>query len=156
MTQDLRSLYDEIIVDHNRNPRNFKVVAPATATVEGDNPLCGDQISLTVRLEGDRVADIGFVTPHGRGCAISKASASLMTGAVKGKTVAEAERLFQAFHAMITSDATAPVDITSLGKLAALVGVRQFPSRTKCASLAWHTLHAALTNPAAAEPVSTE
>ena len=154
MTQDLRELYDAIIVDHNRNPRNFKVVAPATATVEGDNPLCGDKISLTLRREGDVIADIGFVTPMGRGCAISKASASLMTGAVKGKTVAEAESLFQAFHAMITGEITAPVDANALGKLAALAGVRQFPARTKCASLAWHSLHAALH--ASAESVSTE
>lgn len=152
---DLADLYQQIIVDHNRNPRNFKVVEPATATGEGDNPLCGDKISLTLRREGDRIVDIGFVTPMGRGCAISKASASLMTAAVKGKTVDEAERLFQAFHSMIISDVTAPVDAQGLGKLVALAGVRQFPSRTKCASLAWHTLHAALTSPAA-EPVSTE
>lgn len=155
MTQDLRSLYDDMIVDHNRNPRNFKVVDPATATVEGDNPLCGDKISLTLRREGEVIVDIGFVTPMGRGCAISKASASLMTAAVKGKTVDEAERLFQAFHSMIISDVSAPVDVKALGKLVALAGVRQFPSRTKCASLAWHTLHAALTG-TAAEPVTTE
>jgi nitrogen fixation NifU-like protein len=151
---DLADLYQQVIVDHNRTPRNFKVVDPATATVEGDNPLCGDRISLTLRREGDVIADIGFVTPMGRGCAISKASASLMTSAVKGKTVAEADRLFQAFHAMLTSDASTPDDAKALGKLAAFQGVKQYPSRVKCASLAWHTLHAALAG--AAEAVTTE
>jgi nitrogen fixation NifU-like protein len=150
---DLAELYQQVIIEHNRSPRNFKVVERATASAEGDNPLCGDMISLTLRREGDIIADIGFVTPHGRGCAISKASASLMTGAVKGRTVTEAEQLFRTFHAMLTTDA--PVDAKALGKLAAFEGVRQYPSRVKCANLAWHTLHAALTS-AVAAPVSTE
>ena len=151
---DLRGLYDELILDHNRNPRNVKVVEPATATAEGNNPLCGDALALTLRQEGDVIADIGITFPGRKGCAISTASASLMTGAVKGKTVQEAEALFQAFHRMITAPDSQPVDEKTLGKLAALAGARRFASRTKCASLAWHTLHAALTN--AAAPVTTE
>jgi nitrogen fixation NifU-like protein len=148
---DLTDLYRQLIVEHNRSPRNFKVVDGATRTAEGDNPLCGDRITLYIRLEGDRIADVGF---QGKGCAISTASASLMTGAVKGKTVGEAEDLFKAFHAMVTGDPVATPDTAGLGKLAAFAGVRQFPARVKCANLAWHTLHAALTN--AAEPASTE
>jgi nitrogen fixation NifU-like protein len=151
----MRGLYDEIILDHNRNPRNMNVVDPATATAEGNNPLCGDALILTLRREGDVIADIGITFPVKKGCAISTASASLMTGAVKGKTVREAEELFHAFHEMITSPDSAPVDTAKLGKLAALAGARKFASRTKCASLAWHTLHAALTQPSA-ETVSTE
>ncbi len=149
--ENLSDLYQQVIVEHNRSPRNFKVVDPATARAEGDNPLCGDRIALTVRVKDGVIEDVGF---QGKGCAISQASASLMTGAVKGKPVAEAERLFHAFHAMVTGDATQPVDNSSLGKLAAFGGVRQFPARVKCANLAWHTLHAALTR--ASEPVSTE
>ena len=148
---DLQELYRQIIVEHNRSPRNFKVVEGATSTAEGDNPLCGDRITLGVRLEADVIADIGF---QGKGCAISQASASLMTGAVKGRSVAEAEALFQAFHAMVTSDPMREPETAALGKLAAFAGVRQFPARVKCANLAWHTLHAALTR--TAEPVSTE
>jgi len=146
---DLDELYQQIIVEHNRSPRNFKKLEGATRTAEGDNPLCGDRIAVSVKLAGDVIQDIGF---EGKGCAISKSSASLMTGAVKGKTVAEAERLFAAFRDMVSGDGTA--DASALGKLAAFAGVRQFPSRIKCANLAWHTLHAALT--AAAEPVTTE
>jgi nitrogen fixation NifU-like protein len=146
---DLAELYQQIIVEHNRSPRNFKALPDATCTAEGDNPLCGDRITLYVRLDGERIADIGF---QGKGCAISQASASLMTGAVKGKTTAEAERLFHAFHDMVTG--CAEPDGAGLGKLAAFAGVRQFPSRVKCANLAWHTLHAALGS--SAEPVSTE
>ena len=151
MTPDLRELYQQIIVEHNRSPRNFRVVEGATHHAEGDNPLCGDRIALTVKLDGDVIADVGF---QGNGCAISQASASLMTGAVKGKRIEEAERLFHAFHAMVTSAPTREPEIAALGKLAAFAGVRQFPVRVKCANLAWHTLHAALTR--AAEPVSTE
>jgi nitrogen fixation NifU-like protein len=147
---DLSDLYQQIIVEHNRSPRNFKRLDDATRTAAGDNPLCGDKITLYVKLDGDVISDIGF---QGSGCAISQSSASLMTGAVKGRTVVEAERLFHSFHAMVT-DAHAMTDPMSLGKLAAFAGVRQFPSRVKCANLAWHTLHAALA--AAAEPVSTE
>jgi nitrogen fixation NifU-like protein len=148
---DLADLYQQIIIDHNRNPRNARPIATATHTAEGDNPLCGDRIALGLRLDGDVIADIGF---EGKGCAISQASASLMTSAVKGKTPAEAERLFQAFHAMVTSDPLASPDTAGLGKLAAFAGVRQFPARVKCANLSWHTLHAALTT--AARSVSTE
>lgn len=146
---DLSDLYQQIIVEHNRSPRNFRVLPDANRTADGDNPLCGDRITLQVRLDGDVIADIGF---QGKGCAISQSSASLMTGAVKGRTVAEAERLFHDFHEMVTGK-TAP-DAKALGKLAAFAGVRQFPSRVKCANLAWHTLHAALAS--SAEPVSTE
>ena len=146
---DLTDLYQQIIVEHNRSPRNFRVLADANRSADGDNPLCGDRITLQVRLDGDVIADIGF---QGKGCAISQSSASLMTGAVKGKTVAEAEALFHAFHDMVTGQGEP--DAKVLGKLAAFAGVRQFPSRVKCANLAWHTLHGALAS--SAEPVSTE
>ena len=148
---DLSDLYQQIIVDHNRAPRNFKKLAHPTRAAEGANPLCGDQISLEVELSGDRIADIGF---QGSGCAISQASASLLTGAVQGKSTAEAQELFRQVHTMLTSAPGASVDTSQLGKLAALAGVRQFPVRVKCASLPWHTLRAALDS--AAEPVSTE
>lgn len=148
---DLSDLYQQIIVDHNRAPRNFKKLAHPTRDAEGANPLCGDQIKLEVELDGDRIADIGF---QGSGCAISQASASLLTGAVLGKTTADARALFDAVHGMLTSAPAAPVDTAKLGKLAALAGVRQFPVRVKCASLPWHTLRAALES--AAEPVTTE
>jgi nitrogen fixation NifU-like protein len=147
---ELDELYQQIIVEHNRSPRNFKRIDDATRTAEGDNPLCGDKITLFEKLNGNEIGDIGF---QGKGCAISKSSASLMTGAVKGKTVAEAERLFHEFRDMVSGDH--PIaDPKALGKLAAFGGVRQFPSRIKCANLAWHTLHAALAG--AAESVSTE
>lgn len=140
---DLSELYQQVIIEHNRSPRNFKHLPDANRHAHGDNPLCGDKIDLFVKVDGDVIADVGF---QGKGCAISQASASLMTGAVKGKPVAEAERLFHAFHAMVTSDPTQPADTSALGKLAAFGGVKQFPARVKCANLAWHTLHAALTN----------
>lgn len=145
---DLRELYQQIILDHNRAPRNFHDLPDADRRAEGDNPLCGDRIRVAVRLEDNRIADIGFT---GSGCAISQASASLMTGAVKGRTVAEAEALFKAFHSMVTKGGG---DRASLGKLAAFGGVREFPARVKCANLPWHTLHAALRG--AEHPVSTE
>jgi len=148
---DLSDLYQQIIVEHNRAPRNFKKLAHPTRQAEGANPLCGDQISLEVELAGDRIADIGF---QGSGCAISQASASLLTGAVQGKSTADAQELFRRVHAMLTSAPGTTVDTAKLGKLAALAGVRQFPVRVKCASLPWHTLRAALES--AAEPVSTE
>ncbi len=148
---DLSDLYQQIIVEHNRAPRNFKKLAHPTGEAEGANPLCGDQIKLEVELAGDRIADIGF---QGSGCAISQASASLLTGAVQGKSTADAQELFRLVHAMLTSVPGTPVDTAKLGKLAALAGVRQFPVRVKCASLPWHTLRAALGS--AAEPVSTE
>jgi nitrogen fixation NifU-like protein len=148
---DLADLYQQVIIEHNRSPRNFKALPDATATAAGNNPLCGDEITLFVRVADGVIADVGF---QGKGCAISQASASLMTGAVKGKTVTEAEQLFHAFHSMVTSDPTKAPATGTLGKLAAFAGVRQFPARVKCANLAWHTLHAALTR--SAEPVSTE
>lgn len=148
---DLSDLYQQIIVEHNRSPRNFKKLPHASNAAEGSNPLCGDQIRVELQLDGDRIADIGF---QGSGCAISQASASLLTGAVLGKTTSEAEALFREVHAMLTSATDAPVDASRLGKLAALAGVRRFPVRVKCASLSWHTLHAALQE--GAEPVTTE
>lgn len=148
---DLRDLYQEVILDHNRRPRNFRQVEGANRTAEGHNPLCGDQLTLYLRLEGEVIRDIGF---QGSGCAISKASASLMTDSVKGKTTAEAEALFEKVHAMLTTEHKAQADLDGLGKLAVLSGVWEFPARVKCASLAWHTLHAALQG--AQQPVSTE
>ncbi len=147
---DLRELYQEVILDHNRRPHNFRELPGATRKAEGYNPLCGDRLTVYVRVEGDVVREATFV---GSGCAISKASASLMTDSVKGKTLAETETLFEAFHQMVTSGgAEQPPD--GLGKLAVLAGVREFPARVKCASLAWHTLKAALTSEA--ESVTTE
>lgn len=148
---DLTELYQQLIVEHSRSPRNFRAVSDANRSAEGENPLCGDQITLELRLTDDRIADVGF---QGSGCAISKAAASLMTGAVMGRTVAEAEDLFRRVQAMVTSRPDTPVDAGGLGKLVALAGVRSFPARVKCASLAWHTLHAALQG--RETPVSTE
>lgn len=136
---DLRELYQEVIFDHNRSPRNFHPLTDANRVADGHNPLCGDQLTIYLRIEGDRVADASFV---GHGCAISTASASLMTEAVKGRSLAEVEALFRAFHAMLT-DAT-PAAEHELGKLEVFSGVREFPARVKCATLAWHTLHNAL------------
>jgi nitrogen fixation protein NifU and related proteins len=138
---DLQDLYQQIIIEHNRAPRNFRRLEAANRRAEGDNPLCGDRITVEVKLEGDRLQDVGF---QGSGCAISQASASLMTSAVQGKTRAEAETLFHDVHAMLISPPGSPVDTARLGKMAALAGVRQFPMRVKCASLSWHTLRAAL------------
>ncbi|KPK80853.1 MAG: nitrogen fixation protein NifU [Gemmatimonas sp. SM23_52] len=148
---DLRELYQQVIIEHSRNPRNFKELEGASHSAEGYNPLCGDQITVYVVLEGERVKDIAF---KGSGCAISKASASLMTTVVKGKTRAEAEEIFDRFRAMVTSGHDTAVDEEALGKLTVLSGVREFPVRVKCATLAWHTLHAALEGKG--EPVSTE
>jgi nitrogen fixation NifU-like protein len=148
---DLRELYQEVILDHNKQPRNFHKLEGATRTVEGYNPLCGDQLTVYVRLEDDVIKDISF---YGSGCAISKASASLMTASVKGKTRDEAEALFANVHSMLTGTQEATADPEALGKLAVLSGVREFPARVKCASLAWHTLHAALTS--SGDTVSTE
>jgi len=139
VTSDLNDLYQEVILDHNRRPRNFHAIADATHSAEGYNPLCGDRLTLFVQIEGDRIADVAF---EGSGCAISKASASLMTEAVKGRTVADARALFERFHTMVTTAPDEPVN--DLGKLSVLAGVREFPIRVKCASLAWHTLKAAL------------
>jgi nitrogen fixation NifU-like protein len=148
---DLRELYLEVILDHNRQPHNFHEMADADTHAYGKNPLCGDQLTVFVKLEGDRVADVSFI---GSGCAISKASASMMTDSVKGKTLAEAEETFRAFHEMVTGAPDTFPDTELLGKLAVFQGVREFPARVKCASLAWHTLQAALHH--ASEPVTTE
>ncbi len=148
---DLRELYQEVILDHTKHPRNFGMLESATHRAQGHNPLCGDQLALFVEVAGDRLRDLRFA---GRGCAISTASASLLTEAVKGRTTAEAHALFERFHAAVTAPSDAPVDTAPLGKLAALAGVREFPMRVKCASLAWHTLEAALAGKS--EPVSTE
>jgi nitrogen fixation NifU-like protein len=146
---ELTDLYQEVILDHNKKPRNFQKLADANRTAEGFNPLCGDQIQLYVKLEDGVIRDIGF---QGSGCAISKASASLMTSTLKGKTSAEADELFERFHRLVTSDTAA--DAAELGKLAVFSGVREFPVRVKCASLAWHTLRAALEGKA--EKITTE
>ena len=138
---DLRELYQEVILDHTKHPRNFHALDDATAKATGNNPLCGDRVTVYLRLDGDRIADASF---QGQGCAISKSSASLMTDAVKGRTKAEAEALFDKFHEMITGKPGAPVDDQGLGKLAVFQGVSEFPLRVKCASLAWHTLRSAL------------
>ena len=152
---DLADLYQQVIIEHSRSPRNFRRLPDANRTAQGDNPLCGDHIDLFLRVEGDRITDIGFQDAgvNGRSCAISRASASLMTGAVQGGTVADAERLFAAVHNMLAG-APGTADAKALGKLAALGGVRQFPSRVKCASLAWHTMKAAME--AEHDVVSTE
>ncbi|TLY77321.1 MAG: SUF system NifU family Fe-S cluster assembly protein [Gammaproteobacteria bacterium] len=146
---DLKELYRDVILDHNRRPRNFGRIEPSDGHAEGHNPLCGDRLSVFVRLDGERVADIRF---EGKGCAISTASASLMTEAVKGKERAAIGELFAKVHALLTQQDAAPD--TALGKLAALSGVREFPVRVKCASLCWHTLNAALDR--SADSVSTE
>ena len=134
----LNELYQEVILDHNRCPRNFRVIEGAT-TQEGYNPLCGDRLTLYVTIEGGVIRDVAF---QGSGCAIAKASASLMTDALKGKTAREAEALFDRFQAMITSDHAGPT--ADMGKLSVLAGVREFPARIKCASLVWHTMKAAV------------
>jgi nitrogen fixation NifU-like protein len=138
---DLSDLYQEVILDHNRRPRNFRRIPRASHQAEGFNPLCGDRISVFVQVEADRIADLAF---EGSGCAISKASASLMTDRLKGCTVGEARDLFARFHRMVTTPPDEQVE--DLGKLSALAGVREFPVRVKCASLPWHTLKAALDN----------
>ena len=136
------ALYQEIILEHNRKPRNFREMDDANRTIQGRNPLCGDELTLWMKLEGDAVADVSF---KGQGCAISKASASLMTAAVKGKSRAEAERLFDQFHRLVRGEL--PEDEQkSLGSLRAFAGVAKFPNRVKCASLAWHAMHSAIAN----------
>jgi nitrogen fixation NifU-like protein len=148
---DLRELYQQVILDHSRNPRNYREPEDANRSAEGYNPLCGDQLTVYLVVDDDdRVVEVGF---KGSGCAISKASASLMTQKVKGKTRGEAEALFEKFREMVTSKHDDAIDEEELGKLAVFSGVREFPVRVKCATLAWHTLHAALEG---GEQVSTE
>ena len=147
---ELRELYQQVILDHNKNPKNFGKIEGANRTAEGYNPLCGDRIDLFLHVEDDVIKDISF---QGNGCAISKSSASVMTTVLKGKPVAEAEQLFRKFQKLITGEAEA-LDMDELGKLAIFAGVREFPLRVKCAGLAWHTMVAALKNES--RPVSTE
>ena len=148
---DLRELYQQVILDHNKSPRNFKVLEHANHSSEGFNPLCGDHINVYLKMDGDRIDEVTF---QGSGCAISKASASLMTAAVKGKTRQEAEEMFTRFHDLVTGDPQVVPDTSAVGKLAVFAGVREYPTRIKCATLAWHTLHAALDDQG--EPITTE
>jgi nitrogen fixation protein NifU and related proteins len=147
---ELRELYQSVILDHNKHPRNQGTPPGANRHAEGHNPLCGDRLSVHVALDAGVVKDVGF---EGQGCAISKASASLMTEAIKGRSTAEAEALFREFHELVTSDPRTTPDTSRLGKLAVFGGVREFPIRVKCATLCWHTLRSALANGAV---VSTE
>jgi nitrogen fixation NifU-like protein len=148
---DVRELYQEIILDHNRNPRNFRKIAHADREVEGYNPLCGDRYTVYVKLRDDTIEDISFT---GTGCAISKASASVMTNIVKGKTREEFERLFGIFHSLVTGQYEG--DVESLGNLAVFSGVSDYPARVKCASLAWHTMRSALQTKESKVTVTTE
>jgi nitrogen fixation protein NifU and related proteins len=150
VSSDLQDLYQEMVLEHGKRPRNFREVEGANRRADGYNPLCGDQLTVTLRMDGDVIQDVGFV---GQGCAISRASASLMTGAVKELSRADAERLFEKVHQLVT-EGPAGLDLEELGKLAVLSGVSEFPSRVKCASLAWHALRAALDGKDAS--VSTE
>lgn len=138
---ELRELYQELILEHSKSPRNFRVLDHANHTAEGFNPLCGDRLKLYLEIEGNRIKDVGF---QGSGCAISKASASMMTTTVKGKTTGEAEALFQEFHKMLSGKSDGKFDETKLGKLSVFSGVSEFPVRIKCATLAWHALRAGL------------
>jgi len=148
---EFSELYQQVILDHNKKPRNYKVLEHPSRTQEGYNPLCGDQLTLYLEMEGDKIKDVSF---QGQGCAISKASASLMTTAIKGKTKEEAEQLFGEFHRMVKGELDPNAEPHHLGRLTILAGVREFPARVKCASLSWHTLHAALAG--SGDSVSTE
>jgi nitrogen fixation NifU-like protein len=148
---DLRALYQEVIVDHSKRPHNFRAMQDADRRAEGYNPLCGDKLTLYLKMEGERISDISF---QGSGCAISTASASLLTQVLKGKTRAEAEALFESFHALLTGKPVPSGKGPELGKLAVFSGVSEFPIRVKCATLAWHTLRSALKD--SKEVVSTE
>jgi nitrogen fixation protein NifU and related proteins len=147
---ELSELYQQVILDHNKKPRNFRKLENANYSAEGFNPLCGDQLTVYLDLENDLLKDVGF---EGSGCAISKAAASMMTQAVKGKSKEEVEKLFHEFHLMVTGELNEETDENSLGNLKIFAGVREFPVRVKCATLAWHTLHAALNKE---DQVSTE
>lgn len=143
MDQELKELYQQVILDHNKSPRNFRKIENPSLFAEGYNPLCGDKINIYLNLDNDNISDISF---QGSGCAISKASASIMTSMLKGKTKKEAEELFNRFHDLVTDKLGDDPNIQDLGKLAVLAGVREFPMRVKCASLAWHTMLNALQN----------
>lgn len=148
---DKRALYEQVILDHNKKPRNFEKLADATHEAEGYNALCGDQFTIYLKMDGDRIDEVTF---HGAGCAISKSSASVMTTLLKGKTRKEAEELFKRFHSLVTSTPDTPVDESNLGKLMVFSGVREYPVRIKCATLPWHTMLAALDGKK--EKISTE
>ena len=150
MSAELRELYQTLILDHNRRPRNARRPEGANREARGDNPLCGDKITVWARVEDGQIADVGF---EGSGCAISQAAASMMTEDVKGRSVEEFAKRFDRYHEAVTSPPSAPLDSGALGKLAVFAGVREFPMRVKCATLAWHTLRSAL---GSGEPVSTE
>lgn len=147
---ELSDLYQEVILDHNKNPRNFREIEDADKRADGNNPLCGDKLQVFLKMDGDKVEDVSFL---GSGCAISKASASMMTQTVKGKTKAEAEQIFDEFHRMVTGKLNIETDENILGKLKIFAGVLEFPARVKCASLSWHTVNAALHDE---EEISTE
>jgi nitrogen fixation NifU-like protein len=147
---EVNDLYQEVILEHNKNPRNFREIPDADKTADGNNPLCGDALRVYVEMDGDTVRDVSF---KGSGCAISKASASMMTQAIKGKSREDAEILFDEFHKMVLGELDEDADENHLGRLKIFAGVREFPARVKCASLSWHTLHAAL---AGEDIVSTE
>ena len=148
---DLDDLYQEVILDHNKSPRNYRAMADANRKGEGYNPLCGDHVTVYVRLDNGVIQDISF---QGSGCAISKASASMMTAELKGKSESDAHALFDSVHKMLTGEADGPAGVDKVGKLAILSGVCKFPARVKCASLAWHTVNSALTGEAC--PATTE
>ncbi len=148
---DLRELYQEVILDHHKRPRNFHKLENANRQADGYNPLCGDKLSVYMRVEDGIIREVGFI---GAGCAISTASASMMTESLKGKTEAEVETLFNRFHDLVTGNIPPDSDLSTLGKLAVFAGVREYPVRVKCASLAWHTMHAALEG--SKETVATE
>jgi nitrogen fixation NifU-like protein len=147
---EINELYQEVILDHNKNPRNFREIEDADKFADGNNPLCGDKIKVYAMVDGDVVTDVAFT---GSGCAISKASASIMTQTLKGKTVKDAEEIFQEFHQMVTGKLDPETDDNNLGKLRIFAGVLEFPARVKCASLSWHTINAALHDEA---EISTE
>jgi nitrogen fixation NifU-like protein len=148
---DLRDLYQEVILEHSKQPRNYRELGDANHKAEGYNPLCGDHFTVYLKMDGEKIQDVSF---QGSGCAISKASASMMTQSVKGKTLAEAEKIFEQFHKLVTGAAGHNGTQEELGKLAVFSGVSEFPVRVKCATLAWHTLHAALEGKQ--ETISTE
>lgn len=151
---EINELYQQVILDHNKNPRNFGIIDDATNTAEGHNPLCGDQIDVYAKVESGKILEIKF---KGAGCAISKASASIMTTLIVGKTVAEAKDLFDDFINIVTADLSDKCDTLELGKLAVFCGVREYPARVKCASLAWHTMMKAIQKSELDDaPVSTE
>ena len=148
---EINELYQEMILEHNRKPRNFSVMDEATCESEGFNPLCGDRITVYLKIQGDVIEDISF---QGSGCAISTASASMLTGSLKGKTKSEAESVFEAFHKLVNGKSLDESEIQRIGKMTVFSGVSEYPTRVKCATLAWHTLRAGLSG--SEKPVSTE